>query len=155
MLRPLAAADLGACRRLDGQALGGFWSEAQWASELAEPSRGGMGLWLAAASGAEPLLIAMACGWLIVDELHITLVAVDPARRRRGFGRRVLAALLERAAGRGAARATLEVAVGNGAALALYEGLGFSTAGVRRGYYRDGSDALIQWRPLDQRSSCG
>lgn len=152
LLRPLEPGDRAACLALDVLALGGFWSEGQWSTELAEPARGGLGLWLPEPGGAGLALVAMACGWLIVDELHITLVAVAPARRRLGLGRRVLAAQLDRAAAQGAARATLEVAVGNGAARALYAGLGFETAGVRRGYYRDGGDALIQWARLQQRS---
>jgi ribosomal-protein-alanine N-acetyltransferase len=93
-------------------------------------------------------LLALACGWLVVDELHITAVAVDPAHRRQGLGRRVLELLLERAAAAGAAHATLEVAASNGAAVALYGRCGFSTAGVRRAYYRNGDDALVQWRRL-------
>ena len=49
---------------------------------------------------------------------------------------------------RGAVSATLEVAAGNMAALALYRAAGFTTRGRRRGYYRDGGDALIQWAAL-------
>ena len=89
--------------------------------------------------------MAVACGWLVVDELHITVVAVDPDERRRGHGRCLLSALLQRARQDGAAHATLEVSDDNIAALALYNRLGFQTAGRREGYYRDGSDALIQW----------
>ena len=79
---------LRACRALDQSALGGFWSEGQWAAELVDPRRPCLGLW------QRDALVAAACGWLIVDELHITLVAVDPAHRRRGLGRLVLEALL-------------------------------------------------------------
>ena len=63
--------------------------------------------------------------------------------------RRVLQELL--AAGRrlGAERATLEVSAAKAPAQALYGSCGFRTAGVRRRYYRDGSDALIQWTRLD------
>ena len=87
----------------------------------------------------------MASGWLVVDELHITLVAVAPDQRRRGLGRRVLQELMAAARERGASRATLEVAAGNGPGIALYGALGFRTAGIRHGYYRNGEDALIQW----------
>ena len=142
-LAPLLASDLAAVLALDQQALGGFWSPAQWQSELEDPRRPGCGLWCSRA------LLAMASGWLVVDELHITLVATDPAHRRQGLGRRVLLALLNQALQLGAARATLEVAAGNQAALSLYGRLGFSVAGVRRGYYRNGDDALIQWIRLD------
>ena len=90
----------------------------------------------------------MACGWLVVDELHITLVAVAPGRRRHGLGRQVLSALLEEGVRQGARHATLEVADGNQAACAFYKAAGFREAGRRRGYYRNGDDALIQWLRL-------
>ncbi|MCP9917669.1 GNAT family N-acetyltransferase [Cyanobium sp. ATX 6F1] len=142
----LGETHLFACRALDRSALGGFWSEGQWATELADPRRPCLGLW------QQDSLVAAACGWLIVDELHITLVAVDPAQRRRGLGRRVLEVLLGRAQALGAERATLEVAADNAAAVGLYGSLGFHTAGRRCHYYRDGRDALIQWRQLGPRA---
>lgn len=140
--------DLEACLALDGRSLGGLWSRGQWSTELADPQRPGLGLW------ADGQLQAMACGWRILEELHITLVAVDPDRRRRGLGLRVLSALLAEAGAHGAERATLEVAAGNAAALALYRRLGFRQAGHRPGYYRNGEDALILWLHLEKGSSC-
>lgn len=138
-MRSLGPADLKECLALDRRALGGLWSEAQWQRELAEPNRPGLGLW------GEAGLQAMACGWLILDELHITVVAVDPACRRRGLGRGVLAGLLAHGRVAGARHATLEVAAPNGAARGLYAAVGFQEAGIRRAYYRNGDDALIQW----------
>jgi len=137
--RPLTPADLANCQELDRRALGGFWSADQWRQELAAADRPRLGLW------GEGELRAMACGWLIVDELHLILVATDPGWRRRGLARSLLVALLAAARGRGARHATLEVAASNNAALGLYAGLGFREAGRRRGYYRNGEDALIQW----------
>ena len=148
-LGPLTPADLEACLSLDTSALGGIWSAQQWHTELAAAERPGLGLWQG--SG----LVGLACGWLVVDELHITVVAVHPAHRRGGLGRRLLEALLTEAVGRGARHATLEVAADNGAAQALYGALGFQTAGVRRRYYRNGQDALIQWRRIGQEASSG
>ncbi|BEV36434.1 hypothetical protein CREGCYN_12460 [Synechococcus sp. M16CYN] len=87
----------------------------------------------------------MACGWCVVDELHITAIAVDPAVRRRGYGRDLLVALLQRARQNGAIYATLEVASNNVSAVRLYADCKFQTAGIRHNYYSDGSDALIQW----------
>ena len=141
-LRALMPADREACLALDAAALGGLWTAGQWDTELAAPGRPGVGLWEGEA------LVAMASGWLILEELHITLVAVDPRCRRRGLGRRVLEALLDQARAAGAQHATLEVAAPNDAARALYGGAGFREAGVRRGYYRNGDDALIQWFKL-------
>ena len=85
----------------------------------------------------------------LVDELHITLVAVDPGRRRQGLGRLVLQGLIAAGQQRGARYATLEVSSANGPARALYGAAGFEEAGLRRGYYRNGEDALIQWLRLN------
>ena len=69
---PLAPRHLEDCLALDATALGGLWSREQWRRELEEDGRPGVGLW------QQGQLVAMACGWLILEELHITLVAVDP-----------------------------------------------------------------------------
>jgi len=142
-----------ACLDLDQAALGGIWSLAQWQRELKEEARPGLGL------RQGQTLLAIACGWLVLDELHITLVAVALEQRRLGLGGRVLEALLEIARASGALRATLEVAPGNGAAVALYRRFGFRDGGLRRGYYRNGDDALIQWLQLtaskDEEPGCG
>ena len=97
---------------------------------------------------SEQGLIALACGWLVLDELQIGAVAVMPDQRRQGHGERALRALLQEAGRRGALNATLEVSSSNTAATALYQRCGFATAGIRRGYYRNGDDALIQWLRL-------
>lgn len=149
MIALLGPDDLEDCLALDRAGLGGLWTRSQWQVELAAPERPGVGLRL------ENELVAMACGWLVLDELHITLVAVTPTRRRCGHGRRVLDALLERGREGGASRATLEVASGNTAARTLYGAVGFREAGVRRGYYRNGDDALIQWANLNLPDRCG
>ena len=146
-LAPLQEADLQACLSLDAASLGGLWSAEQWRRELEDDLRPGIGL------HRDGALLAMACAALVLDELHITLVAVDPRHRRQGLGRSVLAELLSRGRALGAERATLEVSADNPAAQALYAASGFRTAGVRRRYYRDGSDALIQWARLDENVS--
>ena len=90
---PLGPDDLEACLELDRQALGGLWRATQWSTELEDPRRPCMGIRGPAA------LAAVACGWLVADELHVTAVAVDPLQRRRGLGSRVLRALLKAALG--------------------------------------------------------
>ena len=137
---------LTACVALDQRSLEGLWTEEQWRRELVEPSRLCLGL----ADGEH--LIGVACGWLVVDELHITALAVDPGRRRQGHGRVLLRSLLERALQAGAEHATLEVACDNTAGIALYRGFGFQDAGCRNRYYSDGRDALVQWIRLSELS---
>ena len=138
----LTPANLDDCWRLDQRALDGLWTREQWGRELAEPLRPCLGL----LDGQR--LMAVACGWLVLDELQITVVAVEPQERRRGLGLHVLQALLRAGQGQGAVKATLEVAATNTPAVALYRRCGFSTAGIRRAYYRNGDDALIQWMDL-------
>lgn len=92
---------------------------------------------------SEEKVVGFVIAWLILDELHILNVAVDPALRRRGIARLLLGELLERAASNGFSLATLEVRVSNDPAIRLYRGLGFDAVGLRRRYYSDGEDALI------------
>lgn len=85
--------------------------------------------------------------WVVVDEIHINNLAVDPAWRGQGLGQALLEFILRLWADRGAERATLEVRRSNETAIKLYAKLGFSVAGIRRDYYTDpAEDALILWR---------
>jgi ribosomal protein S18 acetylase RimI-like enzyme len=72
----------------------------------------------------------VACGLLKLEDDHAGLFALKtaPAWRGRGFGRAVVAALLDEARRRGAATAYLQVTADNGAALTLYRRFGFTTA---------------------------
>ena len=76
----------------------------------------------------------------VLDELHVTTLAVRPERRRQGHARALVAAAL--AAFPEARRVHLEVRPSNAAARTLYEALGFATTGLRRRYYGD-EDALL------------
>jgi [ribosomal protein S18]-alanine N-acetyltransferase len=91
-------------------------------------------------------LLAYACVWCILEEAHITILAVDPTYQRLGLGRLLLWGLMECAIARGLERSTLEVKPSNIGAIALYQSYGFSEAGRRPKYYDDGSAALILWR---------
>ncbi len=91
-------------------------------------------------------LLAYACVWCILEEAHITILAVDPVYQRRGLGRLLLWGLMECAIARKLERSTLEVKPSNIGAIDLYQSYGFTEAGRRPKYYDDGSDALILWR---------
>jgi [ribosomal protein S18]-alanine N-acetyltransferase len=76
-------------------------------------------------------------------EAELLRLAVSPGERRRGIARALIAEGLERLVREGVQVCFLEVRMSNEPAVALYEGLGFARIGRRRGYYRDGSDALV------------
>jgi tRNA threonylcarbamoyl adenosine modification protein YeaZ len=69
------------------------------------------------------------------DEAEIISIGTVPAHRRRGIARRLVGGLADKLIGTGARALFIEVAAGNEAARALYESLGFSPAGLRKGYY--------------------
>ncbi|NPV73909.1 MAG: ribosomal protein S18-alanine N-acetyltransferase [Pelotomaculum sp.] len=85
--------------------------------------------------------------WLILDEAHITNVAVHPEYRKNNIGRTLMLEMMRRAALMGAVRMTLEVRPSNAAARRLYASLGFEVKGIRRRYYTDtNEDAIIMWK---------
>ena len=87
--------------------------------------------------------------WLMVDEAHITTIAVAPSLRGLGIGELLLNGLIDQAIELQAARLTLEVRLSNDAAQRLYLKYGFEPSGTRPRYYTDnGEDALIMWTGL-------
>jgi ribosomal-protein-alanine N-acetyltransferase len=89
--------------------------------------------------------------WMIVDEAHITNIAISLPYRGRKWGELLLIELKKTATFMGAMRMTLEVRVSNLIAQRLYGKLGFYPVGTRRGYYSDNNeDAIIMWAELNQ-----
>lgn len=81
----------------------------------------------------------------ILDEAHITNIAVKKGERGRGIGKFLMSELLARAKMLGVKSVTLEVRSDNIPALNMYESFGFTVEGVRRKYYNNMYDALIMW----------
>lgn len=81
----------------------------------------------------------------ILDEAHITNIAVKKGERGRGIGKFLMSELLSRAKILGVKSVTLEVRSDNIPALNMYESFGFRVEGVRKKYYNNMYDALIMW----------
>jgi ribosomal-protein-alanine N-acetyltransferase len=89
-------------------------------------------------------LLGYAGFWLMADEAHISIIAIDPAWRGQRLGELLLLNMLWLACQKQAVLATLEVRRSNGVAQKLYEKYQFEHVGERRRYYRDtGEDALL------------
>ncbi len=131
---------LSAVLDLDQVCLGGLWTEAGYRRELESPNSDLLVLL------ANHQVIGLGCLWAILDEAHITTLAIHPDYHRRHLGQLLLIQLLQLAYRRALTHATLEVRASNHRALGLYQKFGFQTAGQRKGYYKDGEDALILWR---------
>jgi [ribosomal protein S18]-alanine N-acetyltransferase len=137
-LRRLAYSDLPAVISIERRSFPAPWSLAMFVLELSKPS----GICLAASEDGKLL------GYLVCSRYdrvwHLMNVAVAPERRRRGIASQLISRLIEE--GGGELPFTLEVRVSNRDAIAMYERLGFRSAGVRPRYYQDnGEDALIMW----------
>jgi ribosomal-protein-alanine N-acetyltransferase len=115
------------------------WDAAEFAALLEAP-----GTLLVTRAGG------FALGRVVGPEAEILTLAVDPAARRRGIATRLVAELEGAATARGAREAFLEVAADNAAARALYTGLGYAQAGLRRDYYGSGTDALVLTKILPE-----
>lgn len=99
-------------------------------------------------------LIGYAGMWTIVDEAHVTNIAVRTAYRGNKLGETLLRRIMDWAVELGMNRMTLEVRMSNQVAQSLYGKMGFQAAGVRKRYYSDNhEDALIMWCELPEQQA--
>ncbi|MDR1209737.1 MAG: ribosomal protein S18-alanine N-acetyltransferase [Clostridiales bacterium] len=128
--------------------LGSFsipWTKGEFYRELGSEHA----VYLAASLGGE--IVGYAGMWHIVNEGHITNVAVREDCRGQGVGGALVAGLLREAAKLGMIGVTLEVRAGNARAQALYSKFGFRPEGIRKNYYSDvREDAIIMWKYLSE-----
>lgn len=139
-IREMQPGDVARARDIEKACFGVHWTATNFEKELAS----GNGAHLVALWGDE--LVGYIGYWLILEEVHITAVAVDPQYRRMGIGEQLLIAMTDHCKTKGAKWMTLEVRVSNVAAQKLYEKYGFKVLGRRKQYYHDNQeDALVMW----------
>ncbi len=114
------------------------WSEADYESLLSAD-----GTICLLAEDEEDERIGFVLARVMTDEMEILNLAVQPAQRRRGLGRRLVAEALGRGQARGARQCWLEVRASNQSALEFYRALGFVERTRRRAYYRDPADDAV------------
>ena len=141
-LKPLTTKNLYEMVALDKICFGGLWSWETYEKELSSSNCKLLGIF---SNSCSEYLLAMGCFWVILEEAHITILAVNPQYQRQGLGQTLLYFLLKIAVDYSLERATLEVRISNLAAISLYQKFGFKIAGRRPKYYQDGEDALILW----------
>ncbi len=141
ILRPMRLEDIEHVSRLERRCYTLPWSSSAYVTEVGNPSA-----YYTVATEQDNTVLGYAGMWVIMDELHITTIAVDPAQRGRKIGERLLLDLTEEGIARGADRATLEVRERNTVAHNLYLKYGFEDVAVRKNYYSDnGENAIIMW----------
>ena len=143
--KPLDVSHVGCVAALESRIMGSdAWNESLVADEIPRRDRT---WWAAYASEGKPgevgTLVGYAGGWVVDGDVQILKVGTDPAWRRRGIARELLAHVAADARNLGAQTVSLEVRAGNEGAQALYKALGLAPVGTRPRYYSDREDALI------------
>lgn len=138
-VRRMTLKDVDDVHRIEADSFSTPWSRGAFEDELTENK---CARYLVAESGGE--IVAYAGAWMVLDECHITNIAVRRDKRGKGYGRLITQSLIQYATNLGASFVTLEVRRSNFTAQSLYRSLGFLQVGCRRRYYEDnGEDAIL------------
>jgi len=140
-LRDMRRDDLAAVLDIERRSFAQPWSRAFFEKELATPFA--RLVVVEEEAVPRPHVVGYACRWRVTDEVHLLNVAVHPERRGLGYGRALVARVVDEARAVAARVVFLEVRAGNVVARRLYRQLGFKDLGVRRGYYGPGQDAIV------------
>ncbi len=144
-IKNLTEKELDQVLELDDLCFGGLWSFDGYKQEIESPNS--CLLILTTNIGKIEKVIGLGCFWSILDEAHLTILAIHPNFQGQGLGKLLLGKLLKEAENKSLQRATLEVGENNKEALNLYQQFGFKEAGRRKKYYKKtGEDALILWK---------
>ena len=139
VLRRMTLSDVPAVHRLEEAIFSMPWSEKDFVYEMTENK---VARYLVIEEAGE--IIAFAGAHIILDQAHVTNIAVRQDCRGRGLGRMITRALMQYASNLGAEYLTLEVRQSNATAQNLYKSLGFVKVNVRKRYYEDtGEDAWL------------
>jgi len=96
-----------------------------------------------AAAQEAGLIVGYASIWMMVDESHLTSIAVRKSHQHQGIGELLLIAVIKLSLQMKAQVVTLEVRASNHSAQTLYAKYGFKSVGIRRRYYTDNSEDAV------------
>ena len=133
--------DIDLCYELDSNTIS-LWSKKQWDEELKKDGIKVIGVLFS------NLLIGICVFHVILDEAQINFFVVDQKYRKKGFGSYLMSYLIKQCEKLNINKLFLEVSHTNVSAEKFYSSFDFSTVGIRRNYYRDGSDALLKEKKL-------
>ena len=133
--------DIDLCYELDSNTIS-LWSKNQWASEFKKEGINVFGLSYANS------VIGICVFQVVVDEAQINYFVVNKKFRKKGFGSYLMCYLVKKCEKLNLKKILLEVSQGNVTAERFYSRFDFSTVGIRRNYYKDGSHALLKEKKL-------
>tara|TARA_A100001035_G_C27630765_1_gene429904 strand:+ start:247 stop:687 length:441 start_codon:yes stop_codon:yes gene_type:complete len=133
--------DIDLCYELDSDTIS-LWSKKQWTNECKKEGTKIFGLLLA------NFVIGVCVLQLVLDEAHINYFVINKKYREQGFGSYFMSYLIKKCKKLNINRLLLEVSQNNRKAENFYKGFDFHTVGMRKNYYRDGSNALLKEKKL-------
>ena len=133
--------DIDLCYELDSRTIS-LWSRRQWTNEFKKEDIKILGLFLS------DLLIGICVYIVILDEAQINFFAVNQKYRKKGYGSYLIRYLIKECEKSNINRILLEVSHTNIIAEKFYSRFEFVTVGIRKNYYKDGSDALLKEKKL-------
>ncbi len=134
--------DIDLCYELDSNTIS-LWSKKQWAKEFKKEGIKVFGLLIS------NFLIGICVFHVVFDEAQINFFAVKHEYRKKGFGTHLMNFLIKKCKKLNIKKLLLEVSHNNFTAEKFYSQFDFHTVGIRRNYYKDGSDALLKERKIN------
>ena len=129
------------CYELDSNSLS-LWSKEQWESEFKKKGVKVIGLLFSR------VLIGVCVIQEVVDEAQINYFSVDQKFRRKGYGSFLMNYLIKQCIAINLKKLLLEVSEANSTAVKFYDKFEFVNVGIRKNYYKDGSDAVLKEKKL-------
>ena len=133
--------DIDLCYELDSNTIS-LWSKEQWANEFKKDGIKIFGLLI------KKLVIGICVFQVVLDEAQINYFVVNKKFRKKGFGSYLMSSLIEKCKKLNLKKLLLEVSQSNVTAESFYSRFDFSTVGIRKNYYKDGSHALLKEKKL-------
>ena len=133
--------DIDLCYELDSDTIS-LWSKKQWSNEFKKEGTKIFGLLVT------NLVIGICVFQVVLDEAKINYFVVDQKYRKKGFGSYLMSYLIKNCEKLNIKKLLLEVAQSNLSAERFYTRFDFTTVGIRKNYYKDGSHALLKEKKL-------
>ena len=133
--------DIDLCYELDSNTIS-LWSKKQWSREFKKEGIKVFGILLS------NNVIGICVFHVVLDEAQINFFAVKNKFRKKGFGTYLMNYLIKECEKLNVNKLFLEVSNTNLTAEKFYNRFDFYTVGIRRNYYKDGSDALLKEKKL-------
>ena len=140
-IKQLNERDIELCYELDSNTIS-LWSKKQWANEFKKVGIKVIGLFIS------NLVIGICAFQIVLDEAQINYFVVNKKFRKNGFGSYLMSYLIKKCEKLNLKKILLEVSQSNVTAERFYSRFDFSTVGIRKNYYKDGSHALLKEKKL-------